>query len=60
MRKALRRDSENPEVHLGLVKVFLATGDLGRARHHLQRALQLDATHEEARRYAAMLEKEGG
>ncbi len=56
MRRALRTDSEVPEVHVGLAKVFVATGSLDRARHHLQRALRLDATHAEARRYAAMLD----
>ncbi len=56
MRQALRTDSEVPEVHLGLVKVFMATGDTQRARHHLGRALRLDATNKEARKYAAMLQ----
>lgn len=56
MRQALRTDSEVPEVHLGLVKVFMATGDTQRARHHVSRALKLDATNKEARKYAAMLE----
>lgn len=56
MRKALSRDSEVPEVHVGLVKVYLARGDLDRAQHHVQRALKLDATHREARRYAVMLQ----
>ncbi len=57
MRQALRSDSEIPEVHLGLVKVFLARGDLDRARHHVERALKLDATHDEARRFAALLNR---
>jgi tetratricopeptide (TPR) repeat protein len=56
MREALRRDSELPEVHVGLVETYLALGDLERARHHVQRALTLDATHLEARRYAALLQ----
>lgn len=55
MRQALRRESELPEVHVGLAKVFLAAGDLASARHHIDRALKLDATHAEARRYAALL-----
>ena len=55
MRKALSQDTELPEVHIGLVKTFLALGERDRALHHLERALKLDATHEEARRYAAML-----
>ena len=59
MREALRRDSEVPEVHLGLVKVYLEMGDLDRARHHLGRALRLDATNPEARRFAAMLQPRG-
>lgn len=59
MRQALRTDSEVPEVHVGLVKVFVAMGDLQRARHHLERALKLDATHDEARQFASMLERAG-
>ncbi|MGH7337517.1 MAG: tetratricopeptide repeat protein, partial [Myxococcota bacterium] len=55
MAEALRRESEIPEVHLGLAQVYLAMGDLDRARHHLGRALQLDATHPEARRLLAMI-----
>lgn len=55
MRKALRTDSEVPEVHLGLAKVFFAIGDTQRARHHVERALKLDATNEEARKFAVML-----
>ncbi len=60
MRQALRTDSEIPEVHLGLAKVFIARGELDRARHHVERALKLDATHDEARRYAAMLSRPTG
>lgn len=55
MTEALRRDSEVPEVQLGLVKVYLAAGDLDKARHHLERALKLDATNPEARRFVLML-----
>lgn len=55
MVKAFRRDSGLPEVHLGLVKVYLALADMERVRHHLERALQLDATNQEARKYALML-----
>lgn len=55
MRKAFRRDSENPQVHVGLVKVYLALGEREKALHHVERALRLDATHEEARKYAALL-----
>lgn len=57
MVKALRRDSEIPDVHLGLAKVYLALGDLRRAQHHVGRALRLDATHNEARSYAALLKE---
>lgn len=56
MREALRRDSEVPEVHVGLVKVYLALGEVDKARHHLERALRLDATNQEARRFAVMLQ----
>ena len=60
MRQALRRESELPEVHVGLAKVFLAAGDLESARHHIDRALKLDATHTEARRFAALLAERKG
>lgn len=55
MRKALSQDDDLPEVHIALVKAFLAVGQKDRAIHHLERALKLDATHEEARKYAALL-----
>ncbi len=57
MRRALRADAELPEVHVGLVRVYLAVGRTAEARHHVQRALRLDATHEEARRYAALIQR---
>lgn len=57
MRRALRADSEVPEVHVGLARVYLATGRVAEARHHVERALRLDATHDEARKYAAMIER---
>lgn len=59
MREGLRRDSEIPEVHVGLVKVYLALGEMDKARHHLERALRLDATNREARRFAAMMQSRG-
>jgi Tfp pilus assembly protein PilF len=59
MAKALRGDSELPEVHVGLVKTYLALGELDKARHHLSRALRLDATNDEARRLAAMIARTG-
>lgn len=55
MVRALRLDSELPEVHLGFVKVYLALGDTEKARHHLGRALKLDATNQDALHYARML-----
>lgn len=60
MRQAYRQGSEIPEVHVGLVKVYLAMGDRQKALHHVERALKLDATHAEARRYAAMLTGDAG
>ena len=57
MRRALAADSELPEVHVGLARVYLATGQMREAKHHVERALRLDATHEEARKYAAMIER---
>jgi tetratricopeptide (TPR) repeat protein len=55
MRKAYQTDSNLPEVHLGLVRVYLALGKMTEARHHVERALKLDATNAEARKFAAML-----
>lgn len=55
MRRAYQRDAEIPEVHVGLIRAYMALGDLPRARHHLSRALRLDATHEEALAFARML-----
>jgi len=57
MVEALRRDSELPEVHVGMAQVYLAVGDLARARHHVERALKLDATHPEARKLLALLSR---
>ena len=57
MRRALRADSEIPEVHVGLARVHLAAGRMAEAKHHVERALRLDATHEEARKYAALIER---
>ncbi len=57
MTKALRLESEAPEVQLGFVKIYLALGDTEKARHHLARALKLDATNQEALRFASMLGK---
>ena len=59
MREALRRGSELPEVHLGLVKTYLGLGDLRKARHHLARASKLDSTHPEIRDYERLLEGVG-
>lgn len=56
MRDALRVDTEAPEVHIGLTKVYFALGDLKKTRHHLQRALRLDATHPETRKLLHMLD----
>lgn len=56
MRDGLRVDTEAPEVHIGLTKVYFAVGDLQKTRHHLKRALKLDATHPEARKLLYMLD----
>jgi len=55
LREALRRDSEVPEVHLGLVKLYLALGDLERAKHHLGRASKLDPSHPKTAGYRGLL-----
>lgn len=57
MRRAYKADSRLPEVHVGLARVYLALGKTDEAQHHVERALRLDATHEEARKYAAMLSR---
>ncbi len=57
MVHALRLESELPEVQLGLAKVYLAQGDLDRARHFVERAMQLDPSDKEVQRYAQMLGK---
>ncbi len=59
MRRAYRQDDDLPEVHIGLVRVYLALGRIEEARHHVERALRLDATHPEARKYAALIEARG-
>lgn len=57
MKKALRLDTEIPEVHVGLAKTYLALGDIERAQHHIERALKLDATHKEARDLAKLIQR---
>lgn len=57
LQQALRRDNQIPEVHVALVKLYLALGDLPKARHHLERAIRLDATNQEALKYAALLDE---
>jgi tetratricopeptide (TPR) repeat protein len=57
LRQALARDSELPELHVALARTYLALGEVAKARHHVSRALRLDATHDEALRYARMLEE---
>ena len=37
------------------MKVYLALGDMDKARHHLERALKLDATNQDALAYARLL-----
>ena len=51
------RHDRQLEVHLGFVKVYLALGDLEKARHYLDRALKLDATNQDALQYARLLGK---
>lgn len=55
MARALKQNTELPEIHVGLIKVYMALGELDKARHHLERALKLDATQEDALRYARLL-----
>lgn len=55
MRSALSRDTELPEVHLGLTRVYMALGEIEKAKHHLARALKLDATNREALELAEIL-----
>lgn len=55
LRDALRIDTEIPEVHVGLAKVYTALGEVKKAGHHLGRALELDPHHPEALRQRALL-----
>jgi len=55
LREALRIESELPDVHVALAEAYLAMAELDRARHHLGRALRLDATHEAARKLLALV-----
>ena len=55
MRQAWSADNQLPEVHIGLAKVYLSLGRIDEARHHVGRALRLDATNQEARRYAGLI-----
>ena len=57
LRDALRIDTEVPEVHLALAKVYFSRGEVQKSAHHVERALKLDATHPEARRFAGMLQE---
>jgi tetratricopeptide (TPR) repeat protein len=57
MVHALRLQNDLAEVQLGLVKVYLAQGDMEHARHFLARALEIDATDKEAQKYARLLGK---
>ncbi|HBL26107.1 MAG TPA: hypothetical protein DD490_04645 [Acidobacteria bacterium] len=57
MVKALRLDTEAPEVHVGFAKVYLAIGEVDKARHHIERALKLDATNQDALQLATMLRR---
>jgi tetratricopeptide (TPR) repeat protein len=57
MRRAYQADDNLPEVHVGLARVYMALGRLAEAQHHVERALRLDATHDEARKYAALLQQ---
>lgn len=55
LREAYAIDTEASEVHLGLTRVYVAMGELGKAKHHLSRALKADPSHPEGRKLAAML-----
>jgi tetratricopeptide (TPR) repeat protein len=57
MVHALRLQNDLAEVQLGLVKVYLAQGDMEKARHFLARALEIDASDKETQKYARLLGK---
>ncbi len=59
MKRAYQSDSRLPEVHVGLAKVYLALGRTKEAQHHVDRALEIDETNTEARRYQALLRRGG-
>jgi tetratricopeptide (TPR) repeat protein len=55
LRHALSIETELPDVHVALAETYLAMGDVERARHHVQRALRLDATYAPARKLLALV-----
>ncbi|MEM6797597.1 MAG: tetratricopeptide repeat protein, partial [Acidobacteriota bacterium] len=55
LRDGLRADTEVPEIHLGLAKVYAALGELRKAEHHLERCLRLDPAHPQALEFARLL-----
>ena len=56
MREGLRRDSEIPEVHVGLVKVYLALGRDGQGSPPSGAGPAARCDESEARRFAAMMQ----
>ena len=59
LREALGHSDDVPEVHVALARTYFALGDLEKSRHHLGRALRLDATNADARRLAELMATSG-
>ncbi len=57
MRRELRRQPDQHEVHLALADVHLRLGDRSAAEHHLARAAELSPLQDDRRRYGAKLER---
>jgi tetratricopeptide (TPR) repeat protein len=55
LRHAYELDTEAPEVHLALARVYVSLGELRKAKHHLGRATRLEPNNPEALKLAAML-----
>jgi Tfp pilus assembly protein PilF len=57
MRKAISLDRRNVEARVEIAKLYIDSGELGRARYHLKRALNLSPGNPEIKKMLSSLEK---
>lgn len=55
LRRELRRQPEQDEVHFALAEALLRQGDVSRAQHHLAQAAEFSTRRDDQRRYEAKL-----